>query len=134
MVVLGADDTVNAGAGTNLILTGAGHDVINSTGSDLIAAGDIGAATINAGANSPVAYFGPGTTVFNAGSGNATVVSTVGHDTINANGGTQIWLGAGQGVVNTTGADSINATSGNAFLFAGAGPYRAPCCLLAPGP
>lgn len=130
IVVLGGDDTVNAGTGSNQILTGQGNDVINSNGTDLIAAGDIGNVTINAGANNPVAFFGPGQTVFNAGTGQATVVSTVGQSTVNAQGGTQIWLGSNTDVVNTTGADTIigntgaatvNATAGNGFVFAGAG-------------
>ncbi len=130
IVILGGNDTVNAGAGSNQILTGKGNDVINSSGNDLIAAGDIGSATINAAANNPVAFFGPGSTVFNGGSGKATVVSTVGHATINGQGGTQIWLGSGQDVVNSTGADtiiggsgtaSVIASAGNSFVFAGTG-------------
>ena len=130
IVVLAGDDTVNAGLGANQILTGKGNSVINSTGTDLISAGDIGNVTINAFANNPVAFFGPGKTVFNGGSGNATVVSTFGQSTINGQGGTQIWLGSGQDLVNTAGADTIiggagaatvNATTGNAFVFAGAG-------------
>ncbi|MCX7380189.1 MAG: hypothetical protein NT133_01960 [Alphaproteobacteria bacterium] len=130
IVILGGDDTVNAGGGTNQILTGRGHDVVNSTGDDLIAAGDIGSATINAAANNPVAFFGPGSTVFNGGTGKATVVSTVGHATINGHGGTQIWLGSGDDVVNSTGADtiiggsgmaSVLASAGDSFVFAGTG-------------
>ncbi|MCX7384996.1 MAG: matrixin family metalloprotease [Alphaproteobacteria bacterium] len=130
IVVLSGDDTVNAGTGANQILTGKGNNVINSEGTDLIAAGDIGNATINAGANNPVAFFGPGLTVFNGGTGKATVVSTVGQSTVNSAGGTQIWLGSNHDVVNSAGADTIignagaatiNATAGNAFVFSGAG-------------
>lgn len=129
IVALAGNDTIMGGTGNNQILTGAGNDIIATNGTDLIAAGAIGAATITAGANNPTAFFGPGSTVFNAGSGKATVVGTTGANTVNAQGGTQIWLGSKTDVVNTTGADTIIGSSGaatvnasgNSFLFAGSG-------------
>jgi Ca2+-binding RTX toxin-like protein len=133
VVMLAGDDFVGGGTGTNEYLSGTGDDTINSSGTDLIAAGGTGNVTINAGANDPTAFFGAGNTVFNAGSGNATVVSfndpalpQFGFATINSHGGTQIWLGSNHDVVNSTGADTViggtgsatvNATAGNMFVF-----------------
>ena len=130
VVALSGDATVNAGAGNNQILTGTGHVVVNSTGTDLIAAGDIGSPTIIAGANNPTVFLGPGNSMFVGGTGNATVVGGFGDDTINTQGGTQIWLGTANSHVNTTGADTVihrsgaatvSATTGNDFVFSGTG-------------
>ncbi len=129
VIALAGNDTIAGGSGTNQFLTGAGNDVINTNGTDLIAAGAVGAATITAGSNNPTVFLGPGTSVFNAGTGHATVVGGAGADTINAKGNTQIWLGAktdnvvssgADTVIGSTGAATVTA-SGNSFVFAGSG-------------
>ncbi len=121
VVALAGNATVNAGGGHNAILTGGGNDVINSTGTDLIAAGGSGATTINAGANDPVVFLGSGQSLFNGGTGRATVVSGSGAATINAAGGTQIWLGSGPAVVNSTGSDMVIGAAGASTLHGGNG-------------
>lgn len=107
------NDTISAGGGHNSITLGDGHDVVQTTGSDVVVAGN-GHETIAAvGSGSDVVY-GNGSTLFFVDSGaGATVFGGTGSDTFFGGSGPDVAYGG------SAGHNFLLAGSGAATLFGG---------------